>query len=67
MLGSTESKITKDKSGENVLHLEIVELILIQFNLVNNNYKQNSRILYTFVPNKPFGCLLEISTPNHIF
>ena len=67
LFGSTESKITKDKNGENVPHLEIVELVLINCNLVNNNYQQNSRILYTFVPNKPFGSLLEISPPNHIF
>ena len=67
LLGSTESKITKDKNGENVPHLEIAELVLIYCNLVNNNYQQNSRILYTFVPNSPFGSLLEISPPNYIF
>ena len=67
LLGCTESKITKDKNGENVPHLEIVELVLIHCNFVNNNYQQNSRILYTIVPNKPFGSLLEISPPNHIF
>ena len=67
LLGSTESKIAKDKNGENVFHLEILELVLIHCNLVNNNYQQNSRILYTFVPNKPFGSLLDISPPNHIF
>ena len=67
LLGSTKSKITKDKNGENVLHLEMVELVLIHCHLVNNNYQQNSRILCTFVPNKPFGSLLEISPPNHIF
>ena len=67
LLGSTKSKITKDKNGENVPHLEIVELVLIHCNIVNNNYLQNSRILYTFVLNKPFACLLEISPPNHIF
>ena len=66
LLGSTESKITKDKNSENVPHLEIAELVLIHCNLVNNNYQQNSQI-YTFVPNKPFGSLLEISPPNHIF
>ena len=60
LLGRTESKIAKDKNGENVPHLEIVELVLIHCNLVNNNYQQNSRILYTFVPTKPFGSLLEI-------
>ena len=67
LLGSNESKITKDKHGENTPHLEIVELVLIHFNLVENNYQQNSRILYTFVPNKPFSSLLEMSPPNHIF
>ena len=67
LLGSTESKITKDKNGENVPHFEIFELVLIHCNLVNNNYQQNSRILYTFVPNKPFGSLLEISPLIHIF
>ena len=67
LLQSTKSKITKDKNGESVPHLEIVELLLIHCSLVNNNYQQNSRILYTFVPNKPFGSLLEISSPNHIF
>ena len=56
LLGSTESKITED-NGENVLHLEITELVLVHFNLVNNNYQQDLRILYTFVPNKPFGSL----------
>ena len=49
LLGSTESKITKDKYGENVPHLEITELVLVHCNLVNNDYQQNSRILYTFV------------------
>ena len=58
LIGSTESKITEEKNGENVSHLEIVELVLIHCNIVNNNYQQNSRILYTFVPNKPFGSLL---------
>ena len=67
LLGSTESKITKDKNGENVPHLEIVESVLIHCNLVNNNYQQNSRILYTFTPHKLFGSLLQISPPSHIF
>ena len=67
LLGSTESKITIDKNGENVPHLEIVELVLVHCNLVNNDYQQDSRILYTFVPNKPFGSLLEISPTSHLF
>ena len=67
LLGSTESKITKDKNGENVPHLEIVELVLVHCNLVNNDYQQDSRMLYTFVPNKTFGSLLEISPANQVF
>ena len=67
LLGSTESKITNDKNGENVPHLEIVELVLVHCNLVNNGYQQDSRILYTFVPNKTFGSLLEISPTNQVF
>ena len=54
LLESTESKITKDMNGQNVPHLEIVNLVLVHCNLVNNDYHQDSRILYTFVPNKPF-------------
>ena len=67
LLGSTESKMTKVKNGENVPHLEIVELVLVHCNLVNNDYQQDSRILYTFIPNKTFGSLLEISPTNHVF
>ena len=67
LLGSTENKITTDKNGENVPHLEITEVVLVHCNIVNNDYQQDSRVLYTFVPNKPFGSLLEISPTNHIF
>ena len=54
LLGSAENKITKDKNGENVPHLEITEVVLVHCNIVNNNYQQDSWVLYTFVPNKPF-------------
>ena len=67
LLESTESKMTKDKSGENVPHLAVVELVLTHCDLVNNDSQQNFRILYTFVQNKRFGSLLEISAQNHIF
>ena len=67
LLGSTGNKITKDKNGENIPHLEITEVVLVHCNTVNNDYQQNSRVLYTFVPNKPFGTLLEMSSTNHIF
>ena len=67
LLGSTESKITKDKNGENVPHLEIDKLVLVHCNLVNNDYQQESRILYTFVPNKTFRSLLKISPKIKFF
>ena len=58
LLGSTKSKITEDKNGENVPHLKITEEVLVHCNIANNDYQQDSRVLYTFVPNKPFGSLL---------
>ena len=64
LLGSTENKITKDKNGKIVLHIEITEVVLVQCNIVNSDYQQDSRVLYTFVRNKPFGSLLEISLTN---
>ena len=67
LLGSTENKITKDKNGEYVPRLEVVELVLVHCNLVNNDYQQDSRILHAFVPNKTFATLLEISPTNHVF
>ena len=67
LLGSTENKITKDKNGENVPNLEVVESVLVHCNLVNNDYQQDSRILYAFVPNKTFGSLLGISPTNRVF
>ena len=67
LLASTENKITRDKNGENAPHLEITEVVLVHCDIVNIDYQQDSRVLYTFVPNKPFGSLLEISPTNHIF
>ena len=67
LLGSTKNKITKDKNGENVPHLEIIEVVLVHCNIANNDYQQDSRVLCTFVPNKLFDSLLQISLANHIF
>ena len=64
LLGSTKNEITKDKNGENVPHLEITEVVLIHCNIVNNDHQQDSRVLYTFIPNKYFRTLLEISPTN---
>ena len=65
--GITKSKITEDKYGENVADLEISEVVLIHCNTVNNSYQQNSRVLYTFFPNKSFSQLLNVSPINFIF
>ena len=51
LLRSTKSKINKDKNGETVPHLEITEVVLIHFNVVNMDYQQDSRVLYAFVSN----------------
>ena len=67
LLGSTGNKITKDKNGENVPYLEITKVVLVHCNIVNNDYQQDSIVLYIFVPNKTFGSLLETSPTNHIF
>ena len=64
---STKSKLTKDENKENVPHLEITEVVLIHCNIINNSYQQDSGVLYTFVPNKSFGQLLDISPKNLIF
>ena len=67
LLGSTENEITKDKNGENVPHLEIIEVVLAHCNIFNNDYQQDSRVLYTFALNKPFGSLLEFPPNTNIF
>ena len=67
LLGSTKNKITKNKNGENLFYLEITEVILFRCNIINNDYQHNSRVLYTFVPNKWFGQFLDISPKKKIF
>ena len=67
LLENTKNKKTKDKNGKNVPHLEITETVLVHCNMVNSDYQHDSRVLYTFVPNKYFGILLDISPSNHVF
>ena len=66
-VATINNKVTNDENGENVPHLEITEVVLIHCNIVNNDYQQDSRALYTFVPNKTFGQLLDISPKNYVF
>ena len=65
LLGSTKKVVDKDKNGENVPKLESVELVLVHCNLVKNDYQHTSKVLFTFVLNKKFGQLLNISP--HVF
>ena len=65
LLGSTKKVVDKDKNGENVPKLESVEVVLIHCNLVKNDYQHTLKVLFTFVPNKKFGQLLNIS--SHVF
>ena len=61
LLGSTKKDVDQDKDGEDVLKLESVEIVLVHCNLVNNNYEQVSKVLFTFASNKQFGELIDIS------
>ena len=65
LLGSTNKVVEKDKNGEDVPKLESVEVVLVHCNLVKNDYQHASKVLFSFVPNKQFGQLLNISP--HVF
>ena len=65
LLGSTKIKIAKNKNGGNVPHLKITEALLENCYIVNNDYQQYSKCLYTFVFNKSFGRLLDLLPKNY--
>ena len=65
LLGSTKKDVDSDKSSENVPKLESVEVVLVHCNLVKNDYQHTSKVLFSFVPNKQFGQLINIS-PNSL-
>ena len=67
LFGSTKKLIDKTKNGENVPSLEVVEVVLVQCNLVDNQYQQKSEILYTFIPNKSYAYLLNVELSNLVF
>ena len=58
--GKEKKKKTKDKINAYLTYLEITSIVLVHFNVENDDYQQDSRVLYTFVPNKSIGQLLEI-------
>ena len=61
LLGGTKKVVDKDKNGERAPKLEIVEVVLVHCNLVKNDDQHTSTILFTFVPNKTFSKLINIS------
>ena len=70
LLESTKIKLDKNENCENDRNLEISkipEVVLVHCNIVNNNYQRNSRVFYTFVLNKLFSQLLDISSNYFIF
>ena len=63
LLETTKKDVDSDKNNENVPKVESVEVALVQCNLVKNDYQHTSKVLFSFVPNKKFGQLINIS-PN---
>ena len=61
LLATINKDVDKDKAGENVPKLESVEVVLLHGNLVKKDYQHTSKVLFTFVPNKEFGQLINIS------
>ena len=61
LLGSTKKDVDQDKDEEDVPKLGSVEVVLVRCNLVNSNYQQASKVLFTFVANKLFGHLITIA------
>ena len=58
LIGSAKKDKDQDKDEEDVPRLESAEVVLVHYNLVNNNYQQASKVIFTFVPNKQFGQLI---------
>ena len=65
LLGSTKKDVDKDKDAEYVPKLQSVEVVLVQCNLVKNDYQHTLKVLFTFVPDKEFGQLINI-LPNSL-
>ena len=61
LLGSGKKEVAKDKDGENVPKLDPIEIVWVHCNLVKNDYQHTSKVLFTFVSNKQFGQLINIS------
>ena len=67
LIGNIKNNINRDENDENVPYLEVTEVVLVHWNIVNNDYQQDSKVLYIFLPNKSFGELVDTSPKNFIF
>ena len=67
LFGSTKKLIARTKNGENFPSLEVVEVVLLQCNLIDNQYRQKSEVLYTFTNKKFYGYLLKVEQDNLVF
>ena len=67
LFASTKKLIYKTKNGENIPSREVVEVVLVECNLVDNQYQQKSEVLYTFTPNKSYAYLLSVELSNLVF
>ena len=67
LIGNIKNNINRDENDENVPYLGVTEVVLVHWNIVNNDYQQDSKVLYIFLPNKSFGELVDTSPKNFIF
>ena len=63
LLGSSKEDVDSYNNSENVPKLESVEVVLVHCNLAKNDYQHLSKVLFSFIPNKQFGQLINVS-PN---
>ena len=67
LFANKKTQQTRPKNGEYIPSIEIVEVVLVQYNLVDNQYQQKSEVLYTFTPNKSYIYLLNFEPSNLAF
>ena len=67
LFGSTKKTVDKAKNREKVPSLEVVEVVLVQCNLVDNQYQQKSEVLYIFMPDKCYAYVLNNELSNLVF
>ena len=67
LFGSTKKLIEKTKNEENIPSLEVLEVVLVQYNLVDHQYQQKYEVLYTFTSNKSYAYLLNVESNTSVF